>query len=172
MNLTQAIPQDELLLARLTASKLAKLMHGLLSVGSASLELDSPSDFLAGRERTPLGFLEVLRCTGVNVEHVDKVQLLREQVDQLCELTRQFHGLFMELAHWRTMSVQDTRASVDAVADSYTQFCRRLGDFCSQLGMDADFTAQAQLDRELLDAVFQTVLSNESARLPANSASA
>ena len=82
MNLTHAIPEVELLLARLTTTKLAKVMHGFLSVGSASLEMASPSDFLTGREKTPLGFLAVLRCIGVNVHNVDKLPLLRQQVDQ------------------------------------------------------------------------------------------
>jgi hypothetical protein len=162
MNLTHALPQDELLLARLTASKLAKIMHGLLSVGSASLSMESPTDFLTGREKTPFGFLEVLRCIGVYAEHIDVVQLLRQQVDQLSDLTRQFHTLFMELARWRTMSIQDVRALVDRLGDTYSQFCQLLGVFCSQLGMDSDYSDQAQQDRNYLEAVIQTVLSNES----------
>lgn len=164
MNLTHAIPQDELILARLTASKLARIMHGLLSVGSASLEMESPTDFLKGRDKTPLGFLEVLRCVGVNVEHADKVHLLRQQVDELSELTRQFHNLFMELAHWRTMPIPDVRALVDQLADAYTRFCELLGVFCGQLGMDSDYSEQARQDRQMLDAVFQTVLSDESGK--------
>src|SRR5262245_42979363 len=70
---TAAVPEDELRLARLTASKLARVLHGLLSVGTGALELERPADFLAGREQTPLGFLEVLRCTGVRAGHADKL---------------------------------------------------------------------------------------------------
>ena len=157
MNLTDALLEEELLLARLTASKLAKVMHGIMSVGTASLEMECPTDFLTGREKTPLGFLEVLRCIGVKAEQVDQVPVLRQQVHQLAELTTRFHGLFMELAHWRNMSPQEVSATVDRLGDCYSQFCQQLGDFCCLLGMDADYSAQVQQDKMILDAFFQMV---------------
>jgi hypothetical protein len=161
MNLTNALPDDELLLAQLTAAKLAKVMHGMMSVGTASLELESPTDFLAGREKTPLGFLEVLRCIGVKAEYVDQIPLLRQQVHQLTDLASRFHGQFMELARWRNMSPRDVSAAVDRLGDCYTQFCQQLADFCSLLGMDSDYSEQAQQDRMILDAFFHTVGATE-----------
>jgi hypothetical protein len=62
----------------------------------------------------------------------------------------------MELAHWRSMSPEDIRATVARLGESYTVFCQRLGGFCSLLGMESDYSSQAQQDRSLLDAFFQT----------------
>jgi hypothetical protein len=157
MGLTDALPPDELLLARLTASKLARVMHGLLSVGTAALEMESPAAFLAGREKAPLGFLEVLRCIGVRPGHADKVELLRERVGELSELGSRCHGLLLELARWRDLAPQEVRAAVDRLGETYAQFCRRLGLFCSLLGVEADYSGQAQQDPALLGAFFQTV---------------
>ncbi len=105
MNLAHAIPEDDLLLARLVSSKLASVLHGIVSVGVAALELDSPADFLTGKDRVVLGFLEVLRCIGVRPGHADKVELLRQHVNQLADLAVQFHSCFLELAHWRTTAL-------------------------------------------------------------------
>ncbi len=157
MNLTDALPQDELLLAQLTASKLAKVMHGLMSVGTASLGMEASRDFLTDRDKTPLGFLEVLACIGVNPGHADKIPLLRERVKELADVTSQFHRSFIELTNWRSMSLQDIKATVERLGDSYTEFCRLLGGFCSLLGMDSDYSEQAQQDRSLLEAFFQTL---------------
>jgi hypothetical protein len=156
MNLTDALPQDELTLARLTAAKLAKVMHGLVSVGAASLAMETSMDFLTGRDKTPLGFLEVLACVGVRPGHEDKISLLRERVKELADLTSQFHRLFIELTNWRSMPPPDVNATVERLGDSYALFCQRLGDFCSMLGMQADFTQQAIQDRRYLVAAFQT----------------
>ncbi len=157
MNLTDALPQDELVLARLTAVKLAKVMHGLLSVGTGSLEMEPAGAFLAGRDKTPLGFLEVLGCIGVKDGNADKIPLLRERVKELADLTREFHRLFMDLTDWRRLSPQEINAKVDRLGDRYTLFCQRLGAFCSMLGMESDFTQQAIQDRNYLRAFFQRV---------------
>ncbi len=157
MNLSHTLPQDELQLARLTAAKLARVMHGLMSVGTASLEMASPTDFLAGREQVPLGFLEVLRCVGVKPGHADKVELLRQPVQQLTDLARQFHGSFLELAHWRSLPPEDLHAALDRLGDCYLQFCRGLETFCSLLGMEANYSDQARQDRALLEGFFQTL---------------
>ena len=160
MNLTDPLPQDELTLARLTASKLAKVMHGLMSVGTASLGMEPSTDFLTDRDKTPLGFLEVLGCIGVKPGHTDKIPLLRERVKELADVTSQFHRLFIGLAKWRKMSSQDIDATVEFLGESYTRFCQLLGAFCAMLGMDADFTQQAIQDRNYLVASFQTVYSH------------
>lgn len=163
MNLEHAILPEELVLARLTAAKLGKVMHGLMSVGAASLELDSPTDFLTGREKTPLGFLEVLSCIGVAAEYGDKVPLLRQPVRQLSSLVRQFHRQLIDLASWRSLSPEETRAAVCRVADSYTQFCEVLSEFCGMLGMDVNLRQQANQDRALLEAFFQAPLQEPAA---------
>jgi hypothetical protein len=157
MNLAHALPQDELLLAQLTASKLAKVMHGLMSVGTGSLEMASPTDFLSGRDKVPLGFLEVLRCIGVKPGHTDKIEVLRQQVDQLSELTSRFYTVFMELAHWRSMSREDVRQTADRLVVSYTEYLQRLGAFCSMLGMDPDYSAKAQIGRFGIDSFLRTL---------------
>jgi hypothetical protein len=159
MDLTDAFPENELRLARLTASKLAKVMHGLMSVGTASLGFDPPSEFLVGREKTPLGFLEVLACIGVNPGHADKIPLLREQIDQLAILVKRFHSLFIELTQWRKMPPQLICTTVESLNDCYSRFCQLLGDFCKILGMDADYSQQAQEDEDLLVAFFRDRLS-------------
>lgn len=157
MDLKEALPPNERMLAQLTVTKLGKVMHGLLSVGTAALEMDSPADFLAGREKTPLGFLEVLHCIGVNHEHVDELPELRERVAELTDLTSQFFRVFTELANWRQMSSPDLKATVDRLCDRYTRFCQRLGLFCSMLGMDNDYTQQATQDTYYIGTFFQTV---------------
>jgi hypothetical protein len=157
MDLTDALPHDELILARLTATKLAKVMHGLLSVGTGSLKLEPSGAFLTGRVKTPLGFLEVLGCIGVKPGHADKIPLLRERVKELADLTSQFYRLFMDLTDWRRLSPQEINTKVDRLGDSYALFCQRLGAFCSMLGMESDFTQQAIQDRNYLRAFFQTV---------------
>src|SRR4051812_29616242 len=144
MNLTESLPQDELTLARLVASKLAKVMHGLMSVGTASLGMEASKDFLAGRDKTPLGFLEVLGCIGVKPGHADKIPLLRERVRELADVTSQFHQQFIELTNWRQMSPRHINAAVERLGDRYALFCQRLGAFCSMLGLEADFTEQAK----------------------------
>jgi hypothetical protein len=158
MNLSDALPADELLLAQLAAGKLAKVMHGLMSVGIASLETDDPAGFLAGRERTPLGFLEVLRCIGVKPGHAEKVEPLRQQVRELIELASNTHGALVELAHWRTMSRSEIQKAVDRAGDGYAQWCQRLGQFCAQLGMEVDYSAQAEQNRVQLTATFPPTL--------------
>src|SRR3954454_10298683 len=127
MDVSNALPEHELLLARLTASKLGKVMNGLMSVGTTTLELDSPVDFLAHRNRTPLGFLEVLGCIGVKPGHTDVIPLLRERVEELAAIVVQFHQLFMELTNWRSMYPQAVDATADRLADHYRLFCERLG---------------------------------------------
>lgn len=163
MNLEHALPPDELLLARLTAVKLGKVMHGLMSVGTACLEMESPADFLAGRERTPLGLIEVLSCIGVKPTDVDKIQILRAEADQLAEMTGRFHRYFMELAPWRTMSASDVQTAVARLGDSYAEFCRRLGGFCALLGMDADFSEQGRQDRSMLEGLFRSLRAGQPA---------
>jgi len=162
MDLTDALPRNELLLAQLTTDKLGKVMHGLVSVGTASLELESPADFLTGREKTPLGFLEVLRCIGVKPGHADKIDLLRERVDELSESTNRVHGALMELADWRNMPPQDIEATVDCLGNDYARFGQRLDTFCSLLGMESNYSDQARQDSALLEAFFKTVFAHQS----------
>jgi hypothetical protein len=166
MDLTDALPRNELVLAQLTADKLGKVMHGLVSVGTASLELESPADFLTGREKTPLGFLEVLRCIGVKPGHADKIELLRERVGELSESTNRVHGALMELADWRNMPSQEVDAAVDRLGESYARFCKRLDMFCSLLGMESNTSDRARQDIDLLEAFFQTVFAHPSNSLP------
>jgi hypothetical protein len=158
MNLADAIPHDDLALARLTASKLAKVMHGLMSIGTASLGMPSPADFLAGRDKTPLGFIEVFRCVGLKAGHADQIPLLRDHVEQLADLVSRFHDHFLHLAAWRTLSDSDVRATAERLGETYSQFCEQLGRFCALLGMDGDFSVQAQQDRAGLDGFFQTAV--------------
>jgi hypothetical protein len=158
MDVSNALPEQELLLARLTASKLGKVMNGLMSVGTTTLELESPADFLTHRDRTPLGFLEVLGCIGVKPGHADLIPLLRERVEELAAIVAQFHRLFMELTNWRSMPPRTAGATVERLADQYAQFCERLGAFCAMLGMDSDFSQQALQGRAHLVGFFQTCI--------------
>jgi hypothetical protein len=155
MNLTDALPQDELILARLTAAKLAKVLHGWISVGTAALAMETATDFLNGRDKTPLGFLEVIGCIGVKPGHQSKIPFLRDRVRELVDATSQFHRLFLELANWRSLPPLAVQAAVERLGDSYTSLCQRLGDFCSMLGVESDLARQAVQDRSYLVAAFQ-----------------
>jgi len=159
MNLSLECPPDELLLAKLAIAKLAKLMHGLLSVGMATVAMEPPTamNFLEGRDKPPLAFLEVLRCTGVRPDSADKVKQLRLQVEQIGDAMSQFHRLFLNLAQWRDMSAEDVRTDTDRFGDSYVDFCRLLGEFSALLGMEADFSDQARQDRNYLEGVIATL---------------
>jgi hypothetical protein len=157
MDLAHAISEDDLLLAQLTASKLGKVMHGIMSVGVASLEMPSPTDFLSGKDKVLLGFLEVLRTIGLKPGHTDKIEMLRQQVNQLSDLTRRFHNRFLEIARWRTMSSEDIQATVDHLSECYSQLCQSLGAFCSLFGKRSDYSEQARQGIAMLDAFFQTV---------------
>jgi hypothetical protein len=155
MHLTLAIPSDELLLAKLLVSKLAKVMHGLFSVGLGSVAMEHPTgvDFLNGRDRVSLGFLDVLRCIDVTPGNADKLALLRHHMEKVAEATTHFHCLLTKLAGWRAMTVRDIRAVADRLGESYVDFCRLLGEFSSWLGMETDFRDQALQDRNYLEAV-------------------
>lgn len=117
--------------------------------------MDSPADFLAGRDKTPLGFLEVLKCIGVKPGHADKIPLLRQKVDELTNLTERFHANFMELSQWRTISPQDVRETVDRLSEMYTAFCILLGAFCTTLGMEEEYSQQADQDKYILDSWYR-----------------
>jgi hypothetical protein len=151
MNLADAILPDDLLLARLVTSKLASVTHGILSVGVASLELDSPTDFLMGKDRVLLGFLEVLRCIGVRPGHVDKIEMLRQAVNQLAERAVEFHRAFLELAQWRTMPSAAIHETAERLAARYTDFIRSLAGFSALLSLDSDYSGKAQLGRDRVD---------------------
>jgi len=157
MNLSHFIPRDDLLLAELPSAKLADVLHGIMSVGVACLELKSPTDFLTGKDRVLLGFLEVLRCIGVKPGHADKVELLRQPVDQLADLAVQFHSVFMELGHWRNMPSKDIREVGNRLAMSYAQFFQALGAFCSLLGLKSDYSAKVQQGRDRVDEFLRTL---------------
>jgi hypothetical protein len=157
MNLVHAIPQEELLLGQLTTSKLGKVMHGFMSVGIASLEMASPIDFLSDKDKVPLGFLEVLRCISIKPGHADKIELLGQQVNQLSDLTIQFHRLFLELANWRTMSSEEVHARVSRLGDCYAWICQSLEAVSSLLGKAADYSEQSRQDRNMLEGFFHSV---------------
>jgi hypothetical protein len=157
MNLADAIPPDDLLLARLVTSKLASVTHGILSVGVAALELDSPTEFLTGKERVILGFLEVLRCIGVRPGHADKIELLRQAVNQLAERGVGFHSRFLELARWRTMPAAAIHETAERLKALYTDFLRSLAAFSALLGQDSDYTGKAQQGRNRVDEFLLTL---------------
>src|SRR5947209_8758843 len=101
MNVSAAVPHDELLLAQLVSAKLARVINGMLSVGLATLELDSPTAFLSGKDKVLLGFIEVLRCVAVKPGNAEAIEVLRRQTHQLSDLAIRFCNLFTELARWR-----------------------------------------------------------------------
>jgi hypothetical protein len=158
MSLAESIPPDELQLARLTASKLSKVVNGLVSVGTGCLMMPSPLDFLAGRDRTPLGFVEVLRCIGVKPGHADKIPLLREQADQLARSIQHVHAGLLRLASWRSLPAPEIHEAVEQLCEGYEQFCARLGNFSALLGLEADSSAQARVARVGLEGLFHKAL--------------
>jgi hypothetical protein len=151
MNLADAIPPDDLLLARLVTSKLASVTHGILSVGVAALELDSPNDFLTGKDRVILGFFEVLRSIGVRPGHADKIELLRQAVNQLAERASEFHRRLLELAQWRTMPSAAIHETAERLSALYTDFLHSLAAFSALLGLDSDFSGKAQQGKNRVD---------------------
>jgi hypothetical protein len=152
MNVTQVIPQDELLLAQLASAKLAKLITGLVSVGVGSLYLETPVGFLANRDKVLLGFIEVLRCVPVKPGNGEIHERLRYQADQLLDLARQFHQHFIQLAAWRTMPPPQVRATADGLVANYAELCQELAVFRALIGAEADPSAQIPQGREMIRA--------------------
>jgi hypothetical protein len=157
MSLAEALPQDDLLLARLCLSKMADVTHGILSVGLACLELPSPADFLAGKDKVLLGFVEVLRSLGTKPGHADKVELLRRQADALADRATEFHGLLMRLARWRALSPAETRETARCLAESFARFFQSLATFSSLLGMKTDYSEKVQEGTERLHGFLQVL---------------
>ncbi len=157
MNLSDAILPDDLLLARLVTAKLVNVTHGILSVGIAALELDSPTDFLTGKDRVILGFLEVLRCVGVRPRHADKIELLRQAVNKLTERAVEFHGCFLELAQWRTMPAAAIHETAKRLAALYTDFLHSLAALAALLGVDLEYTGNAQQAENRVDDFLQVL---------------
>jgi hypothetical protein len=151
MNLKAAVPPDELLLAQLAASKLSKIVHGLMSVGLASLELEPPGNFLAGRDKVLLGFVEVLRCIAVKPGHGEELELLRHSVERISVLAQQFHAQFPELAGWRALPSDRVREGAHRLLASYTALCESLGALCLLLGADFTESNHVQRAREAIE---------------------
>lgn len=164
MDLTEALPHGELVSARLTVLKIAKVMGGLMSVGTASLQLDDRGGFLAGRDKTLLGAIEALRCLGVKAEHAEAIEPLRSRVRELSELASRFHALFMDLTPWRDLPAGEVESTADRLADCYARFCDRLTDLGSRLGIEVEFSITASLGRMFME---DFVRFTETAPLPA-----
>jgi hypothetical protein len=158
MNLTNSIAPDELLFGQLASAKLAKLIQGLMSVGMGSLHLPSPGAFLAGRDKTLLAFVEVLRCVGVKPGCGEDCERLRQHAGTLAELTRQFYQDFLQLAAWRDLSPAEVRARADRLVASYTELCQSLAAFRALIGADTDCSGQALQGREMMDAFLKDLL--------------
>jgi hypothetical protein len=147
MNAIQAPPNEDLLLAQLVAAKLAKVMHGLMSVGAGSLQTSSAHDFLCGRHKLPLSLIEVFRCIYLGP---NKVDLLRKSVDHLAEITREFHTEFVLLAGWREMTRDEVQATVNRLSQSYAEFCQNLQNLCLHFDVEVDLMVQAHHDIDML----------------------
>jgi hypothetical protein len=154
MHVAHAIPEDELLLARLASAKLAGIVHGMMSVGVAALEAESPADFLAGKDRAMLAFIEVLECIGVKPGFGEIVQTLRRDAGKLSGLALRFHRHFLDVACWRTLSSPNLSAAADRLFASYADLCQALDAFRAHLGVESDCSPQVQKARE---AVYATL---------------
>src|SRR5579883_2675127 len=100
MDVTQAVPEDELLLARLATTKLANMLGGVMSTGAAALELPGPEAFFAGRDATLLAFVKVLECVGVKPGCDDAYTSLRAKAENLSHLTITFFKQYVDLCKW------------------------------------------------------------------------
>jgi hypothetical protein len=154
MSVTQTAPTDNLLLARLTAAKLAKVMHGILSVGTACLETKSLEQFLNGREKLPLALIEVLRSS---VGKPDDPKQFENEMDRMADLVQRFHSHFAGLSQWREMAPAELRAAFSRLGDCYAEFCNLLGAIGTRLGMDLKLAEQATKDRDYLEAFFKSL---------------
>jgi hypothetical protein len=152
MDSARAIPEDELLLARLASAKLAKMLQGIMSVGTAALELESPADFLTGKDRALLAFIQVLECIGVKPGFGEIVQTLRLDATKLSLLALRFHQHFLDVARWRTLSAPDLCAAADRLLASYAELCQALDAFREHLGVECDCSPQVQQARQALSA--------------------
>jgi hypothetical protein len=93
----------------------------------------------------------VLRCIGVRPGNADKIELLRQAVNQLAERAVEFHSCFLELAAWRTMTSTAIHETADRLAALYTDFLHSLAAFSALLGLDSDYTGKAQQGRNRVD---------------------
>ena len=154
MNLTAAIPDEELLLARLTCSKLARMAQGLTSTGLASFELAPPTEFVAERVKSISAMIEVLRCIGVKPGSGQAAQVLREKADQLAHLADQYFGQFVRLAHWRSMAPADVQELASLTAASCVSLLESLESFSRLLGMEPDFPVEKEQAGRMIEEFF------------------
>ena len=158
MNMANVVVPDDLVLARLTAAKLGKVIHGINVRGHGST---------ASGITGPITWPEWYECLWGSVMcwaasakpgQADKIPLVRQPVDELSKLAKEFETSFLEMAQWRSMSADNFQSALDRLGSCYVEFCRQLGSFCTLLGMEVNFSLQGQRDREMLEASFQTQL--------------
>jgi hypothetical protein len=128
MDIAQALPETELSLARAASAKLDKVLQGMMSVGVASLQLESRTDFFTGENHAPLAFIHVLECVGVKPGFGNALQSLRLAAKQLSRLAARFHQDFLDLCSLRAQQAQDLAGAAERLIGSYegcaTRFVR------------------------------------------------
>jgi hypothetical protein len=151
------ITEDELTLARLAALKLACRLHGLLSVGLASLQLmESPMQFFSGRDKPILAFIEVLRCTAARPGSETAAELAAS-VDQMSILSAEFYNCLVRLANWRTLEPGRIHEAGDALLSAYCRLLQTLHRFLQALSVPVDFSQKEHVGQELVSSVMKTL---------------
>jgi hypothetical protein len=138
------IPEDELALARLAGRKLAKLLHGILTVGLASIRMEQSSGFLTGRDRKILAFVEVLCATSPSTSE------LADSLREISALTPAFYGKLVRLADWRNLEDAEIQDAANDLLSTYCTLLCALRKLLDSLGVQVDFSREQTVAKEFL----------------------
>jgi hypothetical protein len=158
MNISAAIPDDELILGRLACAKLAGMVQGIMSVGLASLELQSSVDFLTGRDRPHLGFIEVLSCISVRPGSAEAWKHLSDEANAMRNLFGQFYECLIRLSHWRNTPSADVLEATHRLIAAYVALFQSLQAFSDLLGMGADYSRFQRQGQQMASELCQHIL--------------
>jgi hypothetical protein len=147
--------EKELLLGRLLRSKLVMRLHGLISVGLASLESDSPLPFLIGRDKVVNALIEVLGALTVRPGYDAVQQSIVAHAARMARLWNTFYQNFLALGEWRSMSASDIRAIGDRLIASYSEMGQVIHSFQPIIDDESEDSESWQRTREMLFAMIK-----------------
>src|SRR4051812_32771689 len=106
-NVSDAILPDELKLAQLACTKLTRLVHGLMSVGIAAVELPNAAGFFKGRDEPFLALVTALRYTSVKVGAQRAALAIQAQADAIGASIRTLFDLWLVLADRGSLTAEE-----------------------------------------------------------------
>ena len=151
MDTIDLIPHDERQLAQLACTKLAKMVKGLLSVGTGACisQWADAKPFISERCEYLRAFSVVLHSVAVKPSAGELPQILRQQTGQIRLLLDQFEQHFLALADSDERSARDVRTAADKLADTFAELCESLQVFAGLIGLEARFEGERDFGKTM-----------------------